>query len=86
MYFHRASRPAHLHLRPHASLHLLPLLASNVTFAVLFGIFILALLTLSVIVLTWAFRRDRAGRAAWRQRVQNTEASTEGDVPPPAGP
>jgi hypothetical protein len=65
-------------------LHPRPLLASDVAFAVLFGIFIVALLVLIVIVLTWALRRDKQGRAAWRQRQLDRSAAAEGDVPPPA--
>jgi hypothetical protein len=65
-------------------LHPRPLLASDVAFAVLFGIFIVALLVLIVIVLTWSVRRDKQGRAAWRQRQLDRNAAAEGDVPPPA--
>jgi hypothetical protein len=72
--------PALLLMRPR------PLLASDVAFAVLFGIFIVALLALIVIVLTWSFRRDRQGRAAWRQRQQNRSSAAEGDVPPAPRP
>lgn len=67
-------------------LHLRPLLASDVAFAVVFGVFVVAILALVVIVLTWAFRRDRQGRAAWRQRQQDRTSAAEGDVPPPARP
>jgi cbb3-type cytochrome oxidase subunit 3 len=63
-------------------LHPRPLLASDVAFAVLFSIFIVALLVMIVIVLTWAFRRDKQGRAAWRQRQQDRTSAAEGDVPP----
>jgi hypothetical protein len=64
-----------------------PLLAANdVAFGVLFGIFIVALLTLIVIVAMWVIRRDRQGRAAWLQRQQDRSAAPEGDVPPPTGP
>lgn len=72
--------PALLFLRPR------PLLASDVAFAVLFGIFIVALLVLIVIVFTWALRRDKQGRAAWRQRQLDKSAAAEGDVPPTPGP
>jgi len=41
-----------------------------------------ALLVMIVIVLTWAFRRDKQGRAAWRQRQQDRTSAAEGDVPP----
>jgi len=48
-----------------------PFLAEDeVAFAVVFGIFIVALVTMIVIVLVWAIRRDRSGRIAWRQRQQ----------------
>ena len=64
-----------------------PLLAANdVAFAVIFGIFVVALLTLMVIVVTWAVRRDRQGRAAWRQRQLDRSAAAEGDLPPTARP
>jgi hypothetical protein len=73
--------PALLFLRPR------PLLAADdVAFAVLFGIFIVALLTLIVIVLTWVIRRDRQGRADWRQRQLDRSAAAEGDASPPASP
>jgi len=75
-----ASFPALLVLHPR------PLLASDVAFAVIFGVFVVALLALVVIVLTWAFRRDRQGRAAWRQRQQDRTSAAEGDVPPTARP
>jgi hypothetical protein len=67
-------------------LHPRPLLASDVTFAVLFSIFIVALLVMIVITLTWAFRRDKQGRAAWRQRQQDRTSAAEGDVPPTPRP
>jgi hypothetical protein len=61
--------------------HPMPLLASNTAFFVVFGVFVVALLVLVVIVLTWAIRRDRAGRAAWMLRRQQQSAPGEGDVP-----
>jgi ABC-type branched-subunit amino acid transport system permease subunit len=71
----------------HHQVHQLPLLASNTAFAVIFGIFVVALLVLIVIVLTWAIRRDRAGRAAWAVRQQQrSEAAEDGDVPPGTRP
>ena len=64
-----------------------PLLAANdVAFGVLFGIFVVALLTLVVIVAIWVIRRDRQGRAAWLQRQQDRSAAAEGDGPPPGRP
>jgi hypothetical protein len=72
--------PALLSLRPQL------LLASDTTFGVLFGIFVAAMLAMIVIVLRWAIRRDRAGRAEWRQRQQDQNAPAEGDAPPTARP
>ena len=72
--------PALLSLRPQ------PLLAADVAFGVIFGIFVVALLTLVVIVLSWAIRRDRSGRAAWRQRQQDRTTTADGDAPPTSRP
>jgi hypothetical protein len=71
----------------HRSPAQLTMLASNVPFDILFGIFVLAMLTLVVIVITWAIRRDRAGRAAWLQRQQGkaTGTAADRDVPPTLG-
>jgi len=44
------------------------LLAANTAFAVVFGVFVVALVVLAVITLRWAVRRDRAGRKAWLAR------------------
>ncbi len=56
------------------------LLASSDTaaFAVIFGIFVVALLVLIVITLRWVFRRDKAGRVAWRER----QLAQQVDQPP----
>ena len=67
-------------------LRLQPLLASDTAFAIVFGIFVVAMLTMIVIVLRWAIRRDRTGRAAWRQRQQERSSASEGDAPPTARP
>ena len=40
-------------------------------FFVIFGIFVAAMVALVVIVLTWAIRRDKAGRAAWLRRQES---------------
>jgi hypothetical protein len=77
-----------------AALLLPTLLASDVAFVVIFGFFVVAMIVLIVITLIWVFRRDRALRAAWRQRqvdagtqpygiVPNSTAGT-GDETPPA--
>ncbi len=44
------------------------LLASDVAFGIVFGVFVLALLVLAVIAIRWGVRKDRPGRQAWRQR------------------
>jgi heme exporter protein D len=46
----------------------LPLLATDVAFFVLFGVFVVAIVALVVITMGWVIRRDRALRSAWRQR------------------
>jgi hypothetical protein len=68
------------------SLHPMPLLATSAAFAVIFGIFVVALLALIVIVITWAIRRDREGRAAWRLRQQTEATAADGDPPPAPSP
>jgi hypothetical protein len=45
--------------------------ATATAFFVIFGIFVVAMLALVVIVLTWAIRRDKAGRDAWLARQQH---------------
>jgi hypothetical protein len=67
--------PSHTH-------HLGVLVGSNVPFAILFGIFVIALIVMIVITLMWAIRRDRGGRAAWRQRQVERGLGGEGDLPP----
>jgi hypothetical protein len=44
--------------------------AGNTAFYVIFGIFVVAMVTLVVIVIMWAVRHDLAGRAAWRARQE----------------
>jgi hypothetical protein len=60
-----------------------PLAASDVTFGVIFGIFVVALLTLIVIVVRWAVRRDRQGRAAWVARRTDGAGPSNGNTPVP---
>jgi hypothetical protein len=48
-----------------------PLLASDTAFFALFGVFVVAIVVLTFITLRWAIRRDKAGRAAWRERQQD---------------
>jgi hypothetical protein len=44
--------------------------AGNTAFFVIFGIFVVAMLVLVVITITWAVRHDVAGRKAWRTRQE----------------
>jgi uncharacterized membrane protein YadS len=60
--------------------------STSLAFAIIFGIFVVALLVLIVITLMWAYRRDKAGRVLWRQRQQERAAPGEGDVPPTRRP
>ena len=60
-----------------------PVLAAtsgDTAFFVIFGVFVVAMLVLVVIVITWAVRHDIAGRRAWRERQ---EAQARGEAPPP---
>lgn len=60
-----------------------PLVGAEVAFYVVFGAFVVAFVVLSVITVTWALRRDRAGRDQWVRRQQQREAEAGADVPPP---
>jgi hypothetical protein len=57
---------------------LTPLPATNTAFLVIFGVFVVAMLVLIVLVLTWAIRRDKAGREAWRRRQDDQPPPTTG--------
>jgi hypothetical protein len=46
----------------------LPAPATNTAFAVVFGVFVVAMVVLIVIIIVWAVRHDIAGRRAWRAR------------------
>ncbi len=54
--------------------------ATDAGFLVIFGIFVVAMVTLIVIVIVWAVRHDLAGREAWRRRQ---ESSAQRPPPPP---
>jgi Na+/melibiose symporter-like transporter len=51
--------------------------AGNTAFFVIFGIFVVAMLTLVVMVILWAVRHDIAGRKEWRARQRDS-----GQFPP----
>jgi len=61
-----------------------PILAENlVAFFVIFGIFVVAVVTLAVLTIKWALARDKPGRDAWKQRYFNAQAqAADGEVPP----
>ena len=42
-----------------------PLLATNIAFIAVFGIFMVAFVGLCTFIAVWAIRRDRAGRQEW---------------------
>ncbi len=67
--------PALAHVAPVA-----PATAGDTAFYVIFGVFVVAMLVLIVVVITWAVRHDIAGRRAWRERQ---EARARGEAPPP---
>ena len=48
--------------------------ASNTAFYAIFGVFVVAMVVLIVIILVWAVRHDVAGRRAWRDRQQASQA------------
>jgi hypothetical protein len=54
------------------------LAASDVAFGIVFGLFAAALLVLAIVTLTWAIRRDRPGREAWRQRMIERRGGASG--------
>jgi hypothetical protein len=51
-----------------------PLLAVNVAFAAVFGLFVVAFVGLIVFIAVWAIRRDKAGRQAWLDGRDEAEA------------
>jgi hypothetical protein len=59
-----------------------PVLASDVTFGIVFGIFVAALAVLGVVAVRWGIRRDRPGRQAWRERQLRATPSDRADAPP----
>jgi hypothetical protein len=58
-------------------------MASNVAFGVVFGVFVAALVVLAVVTMTWAVRKDRPGREAWRQRMLERHESPHDRSAPP---
>jgi hypothetical protein len=56
------------------------LLASDVEFGIVFGVFVLALLVLAVVAIRWGVRKDRPGRQAWRQRHLDARRNGSGSL------
>lgn len=44
-------------------------LAASIAFSVVFGVFVVAMVVLAVVVVTWAVRRDRRGRDDYDRRM-----------------
>ncbi len=59
---------------------------ADAAFDVVFGLFVLALVVLSVITLRWALQRDRAGRAQWLRRREELGGGARGPTPTGNGP
>jgi len=56
--------------------------ATNTGFVVVFGVFVVAMVVLIVIIITWAVRHDIVGRRAWRARREAAwQAREDQDVP-----
>lgn len=53
--------------------------ATNTAFAVVFGVFVAAMVVLIVIIIVWAVRHDVAGRRAWRTRREAAWHAPAGD-------
>ena len=64
--------------------------AADAAFYVVFGVFVVAFVVLSVITVGWALRQDRTGRQRWLQRQQpgaeavDPDGGASGGTVPPA--
>jgi hypothetical protein len=61
----------------------LPAPATNAGFAVVFGLFVVAMVVLVVIIIVWAVRHDVAGRRVWRERQERAWRAREENDPAP---
>jgi membrane protein implicated in regulation of membrane protease activity len=77
-------------MRAVATLGHLLFVGADAAFYAVFGVFLVAFLVLVVITLRWAVRRDRAGRAEWLRRREesgtgapetSSRVQTNGHVP-----
>jgi uncharacterized membrane protein YdbT with pleckstrin-like domain len=62
-----------------------PIVATNVAFFVVFGIFVVAIVALAVFIVVWAVRHDMAGWKIWRGQ-QEDAAEAAGTLPPDGPP
>lgn len=56
--------------------------SSNLAFAVVFGIFVVAFVSLLIYVAVWAIRRDAAGRRQWQAEYAEDDGADAGPVGP----
>ena len=66
------------------------MLATNIAFYVVFGIFVVAMVVLAGIIVVWAVRHDMTGWKAWRERQEAAALSQQAQPPaqdrPPVPP
>ncbi len=65
------------------SLTVSAVVASDTAFGIVFGLFVVGFVVLSVLTISWAIRRDRPGRDAWRRRMAEEHRARGG--PPTNG-
>jgi hypothetical protein len=63
-----------------------PLLATNVAFYVVFGLFVAAMVVLAAIIVVWAVRHDMTGWKAWRARQTAAYEAQSAPRHPPTAP
>jgi hypothetical protein len=63
----------------------IPIVATNTAFFVVFGIFVVAIVVLAVLIVMWAVRHDMAGWKVWRKK-QEDAARAAGTLPPEGAP
>jgi hypothetical protein len=56
---------------------------AELAFYLVFGAFVVAMVVLAVVTITWAVRRDREGRAAWVRRHRPGVVPDDRTVHPP---
>lgn len=61
-----------------------PVLGASAAFYAVFSLFLVAFAVLTIITLTWAVRRDRAGRRDWLERRRQERPSATPGLPTPS--